>query len=182
MNRNIGLALLASSLLFTAGCSTNQVSPTVIDTSSARFESLNSWSRPVELAVDVLQETEGEAYTEKIFWWTIEGDSPRVSFLSWVFAGDGQEITSLGRVAAARAIDRTPEADGLYITRIENDSKNYFIYRKERVKVTGRALKINDLGTVSQDRADKVRESRAAVGAGGVTSSGGGGLFSWMWN
>jgi hypothetical protein len=112
-------------------------------------------ARPVEYGVETVGDATGEAYYKKFLWFTLEGD------------GGGAEIFTLGmsihdpleKLACFRAA-KSKNGDAFYKITSEEEKKNilWFIYRERHISVSGKVLKLKDLGPVDEKRSDEIRK------------------------
>jgi hypothetical protein len=128
-------------------------------------------ARPQEFGVDVLGDAKGKAQTTKLFGFTIEGDKPDVSLPVFGMFTSSKGADPLETLAAYRAA-QAKGGDAFYRVTTEWDKFNVlFIYQRKSVEVSGKALKVKDLGTMSADRADKRADGgSAAAGSKGFLS------------
>lgn len=125
--------------------------------------------RPHEMGLEPVGDAKGSASTEKFLGFTIGGDKP--SDLSMPVLGNGAK-GALETLACFRAVQPT-DGDAFYSVTTTWDKKNILgIYRKYSVTVTGKSLKIKDMGHVSAERADKAakRETRTKPVQTGILS------------
>jgi hypothetical protein len=121
--------------------------------SALSAEPLQVYSRAQEFGFSVVGDATGTAETRKFLFLTIGGDRTDAS-LPLYGATEGTQLESLAALRAARSLN----ADGFYQVSTEREKANLlWIYRREKVTVTGKALRTRDLGTVSAERADKIR-------------------------
>lgn len=139
-----------------SGCSFVNMNPYLQNGASLNPESMKIWARPMEYGLEDLGDVDARAYCVYLFgFWAIAGDtvSIKIPFLG----KDKADVGKLGMVAAARAIDRKPGANGIYVLRTEESGLNFFLFKKKNIVVRGKALKIKDLGIVTEERADRIR-------------------------
>src|SRR5690606_39851574 len=90
----------------------------------------------------------------------IEGDKPDVSLPVLGSARGGDPLETLAAYRAAKA----KGGDAFYQVTSEWDKFNVlFIYQRKSVEVTGKALKVKDLGTMSAERADSRVQSASDI-------------------
>lgn len=108
-------------------------------------------ARPIEFGMETLGDAKGTASVEKFLFFTISGDRPDVSL---PIVGK-QSRDSLETLACYRAA-QSKGGDAFYAISSEWEKMNLLgIYRKRSVTVTGKSMKIKDLGELSPERADK---------------------------
>lgn len=113
--------------------------------------------RPTEWGAEDLGPATGEAYELRksffrIFDWHVEGDRPlngKVEAFNF-----SKKPSELEMLAIQRAIDSVAGADALYVMSIQTTGKKSAVRGTRSVKVTGRALKLNDLGLMDEERWD----------------------------
>ncbi len=143
---------LAVSML--TGCATGMKNAHMTATGGLIDESMTVVARPVEYAMETVEDASGEAETEKFLFFTLSGDRPDITI-----PVTGAPVTDpLEHLACFRAVEKKG-GDGFYKIKSEWDKTNILgLYRKKHVKVTGKVLKIKDLGIVPADRADEIRK------------------------
>ena len=70
------------------------------------------------------------------------------------------ELSNGSKMAVAKAVKEN-NADGMYILFIEEDSQWSGLVKETTTTVRGRALKLEDFGSVDQQRATEVRIEKA---------------------
>ncbi len=128
------------------------------------------WTRPQEVGYTLGERIQGEAATTCILMficWGNEGGSFTDSIaggISSIFTGGVAD--PLVAAAAAGAVMSAPtETDGILVLNHETDSFNIFVFSRRSARVIGKAVRFHPIGEVSQERADKVRNLKAASGA-----------------
>lgn len=156
MKKAIVFLLIAVTAFATMSCSTTydkNVSMRGEASFSAEEQAL--WSRPSEVGYEIMGDVEGTAEYSLLFGAIPLGDAPAVDFsISGLLGGN---TNNPGVKFAAYDACKTIGADGIYITSVYTESKNGLFVDTESVTVKGKALKLVDLGTVDQERADTVR-------------------------
>lgn len=173
MKRTLGLTAIALSVAVTAGCSTiaRQNHPT--DTAALDAKALAVQSRPVEMGLELVGDSEGAASATRVFGFLVDGDAVKTAIpLMGQISGD-----PLQELAAYRAA-RANKSDAVYILRTEEDKTGFgFFYNKRTVRVYGKTYKAKDLGLMSAERADKLSTAPAGSAASGSKK---GGLFGFF--
>lgn len=114
-------------------------------------------SRPSEFGLETLGNTRGSASVTKLFGIKIKGDRGMAA-ITFLTKPEGHIPLGLEAIAASRAIDYTPGADGLYIVRVKKERTGLLpIYWTNDVTVKGKALKVKDLGIMEVERWDRLR-------------------------
>ncbi|HAK44500.1 MAG TPA: hypothetical protein DCO79_01075 [Spirochaeta sp.] len=183
MKKIVILMLLAMIVFSITSCTTTYDKKILIsDEGKMTAESVGMWTRPTEIAYEIMGDVEGTAEYSMLFGFFPLGDAPKLEFS--IFGN--RASSSPGVKLASYDACKTIGADGIYITSIYTESKQGFLVNSELVTVTGKALKLVDLGTVDQERIDTVRYLGAAGGLnqenlapnlGGEAFDGLGGLF-----
>lgn len=120
---------------------------------SLKAEPLEIYSRAQEIGFNVIGDASGTAETRKFLFLTIGGDRTDAS-LPLLGQTEGTQLEALAGLRASRSLN----GDGFYQLTTEREKANLlWIYRREKVTVTGKVLRSKDLGTVSVERADKIR-------------------------
>lgn len=139
------------------GCTSIGRNPHIRENGSLDPEPVTIWSRPAEFGVQIIGDISGTAFTTRLFGFTVGGDSVQMAN-PYALLREGDTLGPLERVAAAHAIDSQPGADGIYVIQTSSSSTNIaWIYTNKSVTVRGKALKLEDLGYVSEERADRAR-------------------------
>jgi hypothetical protein len=168
MKFRILLVLTVVCAFLLSGCSFINMEPRLQSEAKLAPDAMGIWGRPAEYGVEELGDVEGRASCVYLFmFWPIAGDT--VSLDIPVISTPAVALDRLGMVAAAHAIDRKPGADGLYISRTAKSGQYFLIFSRKEVSVKGKALKLKNLGVISEERADRIRALRALTGAGETT-------------
>ncbi len=164
------LVAVASFAVIATGCAHGQRS--YIDPTAAMApEPVSMWTRPQEVGYTLGERIQGEASKTCILgficWGADDGGvGAIVSGLIGTIMGQAAPSDPLVRAAAAGAVLSAPqETDGIYVLNHESDEFNIYIYYRRSARVIGKAVRLHPIGEVSQERADKVRNLRAASGA-----------------
>lgn len=134
-------------------------------------EQMSLWARPQEVGYTLGERIQGEASRNCLFMFICWGadDGGAGAVLGGIFGaltGQSAPADPLVRAAAAGAVLSAPtETDGIYVLNHETDDFNIFIYSRRSARVVGKAVRLQPIGEVSQERADKVRNLRAMSGA-----------------
>lgn len=162
--KKILLPAIAVAAITMTGCASKMDINHQTTKGSLAAQSLQVVTRPQEFGVDVLGDSKGSAKVVKLFGFTIEGDKPDVSLPIIGGGGGGAPLEVLAAYRAAQA----KGGDAFYRITTNWDKFGFgFIYQRQTVEVTGKALKVKDLGTLSADRADK----RISIGGEAATVS-----------
>lgn len=164
MNRTITLGI-AGAALFASACATNSRHTGLVNETSLVAESHTMWTRPTEVGYKMGGEISSSATANRVLGFNVgESKPPGVdvaAVLGPLLGGKGE--TSLSPVAAFAAYKAVTEsrAEGIYITRIETEGSGFlFFYNTQTVTVYGRALTLENLGPIDQERADRWRYRR----------------------
>lgn len=161
MKKLIILTLLVVVALSVTSCATTYDKKAFMKGEAAFSAEPNSmWARPTEIGYEIVGDVEGTAEFSKLFGYIPLGDSPAAAGLTGIF---GTGADNVGARCAAYDALKTIGADGIYITSIYTTTTSGIV-TKETVTVKGKALKLVDLGTVDQERADAVRYLNANGG------------------
>lgn len=107
-------------------------------------------TRPQEFGLETLGDAKGSASVEKFLFFTIAGDKPDATL---PIIGK-QSRNPLETLACFRAA-QSKGGDAFYAISSEWEKMNFlFLYRKQAVTVTGKSLKVKDLGPLTTERAD----------------------------
>lgn len=162
------LALAGASMLTLSGCAVMSKDAHVRDRGGMDAEAMSIAARPTEYTVDEIGDSSGTATTTHVLGFLVAGDSVDAGLP--ILGNPGENpLVKLASYRAATA----KGGDAFYHVTTEKDSFGFgFIYKIETVKVTGRALKVKNLGTMSAERTDKLNLARA------LSSSTGNSFFS----
>ena len=161
MKKIVVLLLLVMVVFSTTSCITTYDKKMLMSgDAKLSAETLTTWARPTELAYEIIGDIEGTAEYSLLFGVIPLGDAPKIDFN--IFGN--QASNSPGVKLAAYDACKTVGADGIYVTAIYTESKQGLFVNSELVTINGKALKLVDLGTVDQERADTVRYLNAAGG------------------
>ena len=124
---------------------------------SIKAEQLKVLHRPTEVTYEFGSFCEGESSTSKLLgFFRMSGDPTAGGGpLSALFGGGGAGLDANGSWAAARAID-SGNAEGLYVTRVEQEKNVVFPLWTKRTYVKGKCMTLKELGTISKER-DQLR-------------------------
>lgn len=108
-------------------------------------------TRPHEFGLEVVGDSTGTATTKKVLFFTISGDRPNVTL---PIVGT-QSRSPLETLACYRAA-QSKGGDAFFAVSSQWEKKNImYVYQQQTVTVTGKSMKIKDLGELSAERADK---------------------------
>jgi hypothetical protein len=152
--KKIFLPIAVAATMSMTGCASMMDTNHQTTKGALSADALSVISRPQEFGVDVLGDTKGAAKTVKVLGFTIEGDKPDVSLPILSMFGSSKGADPLETLASFRAA-KAKGGDAFYRVTTEWDKFSVgFIYQRKSVEVTGKALKVKDMGTLSADRAD----------------------------
>lgn len=147
------VSLLATALTASvaiSGCSSISKATHSSSSASLNAQAAQIVTRPTEYAYKTLGTATGEASQTSFLIWTIEGDKTSASVKGAFGSSD------LENLAAFRAV-KSLGGDAFFklSTEVEEIGPWPF-FSKEVIRVTGKVLKIEDLGTIAAERADKM--------------------------
>ena len=153
--------LLLICCALSVGCASAHVETGMVTQASAEAEPHVIWTRPLEVGFEMGRYIEGESTTKRLFGcMRVEGDPVRKS-TSMPMMGVEGGLSSGAEMAVAKAV-QSNNADGMYILLVEESVEWSGFVKETTTKVRGRALKLEDFGSVDQDRATRVRVEEAA--------------------
>lgn len=172
MKKLILLAALAAGVSGTTGCTTFTKTPHINNAGGLADEGMQVVARPIEYGVDEVGDAEGSAAYQKILGFTV-GDTVGSGgiFKSLFGSPDSGPLAELASYRAAKS----KGGDGFY--RVTTETEEFgigFIYQRVSIKVTGKALKLKNLGMMSQDRSDALAKAKASGGSLSISGGGGG--------
>lgn len=158
--RNFTMAAAVFFLIILSGCtSLGKVVHSSTD-AELRARPASIVTRPTEYAYKTIGSASGEAFEKKILGMVVDGDKTGASVL-----GGLKGTSPLEALATFRAV-KSLKGDAFFKLTTEKEGGGFpLLYSYEKVKVTGRVLKIEDLGTVTAERADKMKEVEAKADA-----------------
>jgi len=156
MNTSVRFLVVCISVLLLGGCTSLMKINYLSENGAQLNEPMLIATRPHEFGLDTVADSSGEAYYAKLLIFTIAGDKPDVSLPILGNVGrDPLETLACYRAAIAKG------GDAFYAINSEWDKANWFwIYRTKNIKVTGKAMKIKDLGLMSPERSDNLFDQR----------------------
>lgn len=151
--RKLPVFLAAGLVLATTGCSTTKDRLNVAGDGSMKAEAMSIVSRPLEYGVTELGDSNGTASKTTILGFITLGDADEFS-LPILGAGtkSGLEGAAAYRAATAKG------GDAFFQVSSRTESSGIpGIYSKKTISVTGKALKLNHMGQLTAERADRIR-------------------------
>jgi len=156
--------ILAGALIapLMVGCSSSNSDIHATAVASLKSQTAQIITRPTEYAYETIGTASGEANQTAIFGIVTEGDKPAsVSVLG--LAGSASPLENL---AAYRAVESLG-GDGFFKLSTEVKSSGFWPFvSTKHIKVTGKVLKIRDLGSMDVKRTDKLRETAIQSASG----------------
>jgi hypothetical protein len=110
---------------------------------------------------EMLGDVEATVEYSKLFGIFALSDTPASADITGIFGSGVNDVAS--QCAAYDAME-TVGADGIYVTSLYSTKTNSVFVTKETVTIKGKALKLVDLGTVDEERADTLRFLRSSGG------------------
>ena len=152
--------LLICGALFT-GCASAHVETGMVTQASAEAEPHVIWTRPLEVGFEMGRYIEGESTTKQLFGCMRLDGNPVRRNITVKTVGMQSELSIGAEKAVATAVQNN-NADGMYILLVEESIEWSGFVKETTTKVRGRALKLEDFGSVDQERATRVRIENAA--------------------
>ena len=169
MYKTCFIGAFAVAMVFTSGCSSLMGKNHLVGSGGLNAQPMIVVSRPHEFGIKVIGDSEGSASTSKFLFFTVAGDQPDGMKMPVLGNGAKGSLETLACYRAAKANG----GDAFYSINTQWNKKNVlYIFRTYDVKVTGKSLKITDLGDLSEERADK-EVNRTVPKKGGLFSGGG---------
>lgn len=179
MKKLILLAVLVGGVAGTTGCTTFTKTPHINNAGGLADDAMQVVARPIEYGVEEVGDAEGTAAYQKILGFTVGDTVGSGGILKGLFGSP--DSGPLAELASHRAA-KSKGGDGFY--RVTTETEHFgigFIYERVNIKVTGKALKLKNLGMMSQDRSDALSKAKASGGSlsisGGGSKGGSGGLL-----
>jgi len=159
MQKQIGMIAAVITLTAVTGCSSMSKVAHPTTTASLNAQSAQIVTRPTEYAYKTIGTATGTSNQVKILGFTVSGDTTGASVQGLAGA------SKLESLAAYRAV-KSLKGDAFFQLTTEEDKTEFpsffpFIYNAQKIKVTGKVLKIEDLGTITAERADKMEAAEA---------------------
>ena len=145
----------------TLGCVSTHKETGIVTHASAEAEPHVIWTRPLEVGFEMGRYIEAESTTHRLFGCLrVDGDAVRKS-TTISMMGAPSDLSTGAEMAVAKAV-QSNNADGMYILFVEESVEWSGLVKETTTKVRGRALKLEDFGSVDQERATRVRLEEAA--------------------
>jgi len=162
MKKVFYMLLLAAVLLTAISCaSTYDKTPFMKGEAGFSAEGGQMWARPTEVGYEIIGDVEGTVEYSTLFGFIPLSDTPASANLTGIF---GSGVDDIAAQCAAYDAMQTVGADGIYILSIYSTKAANIFTSTETVTVKGKALRLVDLGTINEERADTVRFLGAAGG------------------
>ena len=150
---------LSAMILLCVGCASTHKEVGMVVGASATAEPHVIWTRPLEVGFEMGRYIEAESSTSRLFGCIrLSGDAVQKTQVSMMGLQD--ELSNGSKMAVAKAVKEN-NADGMYILFIEEESQWSGLVKETTTTVRGRALKLEDFGSVDQQRATEVRVQEA---------------------
>ena len=144
----------------TLGCVSAHKETGMVTHASAEAEPHVIWTRPLEVGFEMGRYIEAESTTHRLFGCLrVDGDAVR-KHTTVPMMGEQINLSTGAEMAVAKAV-QSNNADGMYILFVEETVTWSGLVKQTTTKVRGRALKLEDFGSVDQDRATRVRLEEA---------------------
>ncbi len=153
------LVLASAVAIMATGCSSMSKDVSATAEASLYAPTGQVITRPSEFAYKILGTAIGEADYIKVFGITEEGD--KVASVPGFIGASPME-----NLAAYRAVEKLGGDAFFKLSTVEEKFGLFPFYSEHNLKVTGKVLKIVDLGTIEADRADKRDVLKSAKGSG----------------
>ena len=145
----------------TLGCASTHKETGMVAYASAEAEPHVVWTRPLEVGFEMGRYIEAESTTHRLFGCLrVDGDAIRKN-TTVPMMGEQANLSTGAQMAVAKAV-QSNNADGMYILFVEESVVWSGMVKETTTKVRGRALKLEDFGSVDQERATRVRLEEAA--------------------
>ena len=146
------------SMLLNLACVGHQKHVGLVDVASVEAEAHQIWTRPLEVGFEMGRYIEAESSQRELFGCLALGENVIRSSVP-VMGGVG-ELTPNVQYTIAQAVAESG-ADGMYVLFVEEQVEWNGLVKETSTKVKGRALKLEDFGSVDQERATRVRVEEA---------------------
>ena len=146
------------SLLHNVGCAGHQQHVGLVDVASVEAEAHQIWTRPLEVGFEMGRYIEAESTQRDLFGCVPLGENVTRSSVP-VMGGVG-ELTPNVQYTIAQAV-ADAGVDGMYVLFVEEQVQWTGLVKETTTMVKGRALKLEDFGSVDQERATRVRVEEA---------------------
>lgn len=141
------------------GCVSVQKETGMVTQASAVAEPHTIWTRPLEVGFEMGRYIEAESTTRRFLGCMKVGGDP-VRKRSVPTLGANKELSTGAQMAVANAVHAN-NTDGMYILFVEESVEWSGLVKETTTKVRGRALKLEDFGSVDQERATQIRLQEA---------------------
>lgn len=156
------LCLCLLSLSLATACSSVKQRVSANESAALAGEPISILTRPIEYGIEQVGDAQGSASSTTILGIFKMGDqSGGASGLLSIFgAGSGDPLENTAAYRAATSIG----GDAFYLlTSQEEESGVPGIFSKRTIRVTGKALKVQHLGPVDQQRTDRLRAQQSGL-------------------
>lgn len=184
MKKLILIGALAAMAAGTTGCASFSKTPHVNNTGGLSDEAMQVVARPIEYGVEEVGDAEGRASYQRILGIFTTGDTVGSGGLLQNIFGrpDSGPLAELASYRAAKS----KGGDGFYRVTTETEEFSVpLLFERREIKVTGKALKLKNLGMMSQDRSDALAKAKASGSNLSITAAagkGGGGFLGLFGN
>lgn len=153
------LLLAVSTTLAITGCASTQIANPLIQNSKLNVDGLKVISRPSEFGLKTIADSaQSEAVSTRILGIRVQG---RDISLNAPVLGLSSKSTAQSE-ALANILESNPKIDGLIVTKSTSDKTEFppyipFLFSRERAKIKATPFVLENYGTVSEERADRIR-------------------------
>lgn len=152
------LLLAVSTTLVMTGCASTHVANPLINNAGLDIEGMKVISRPNEFGIKTIADSaQSEAVSTRVLGIRIQG---RDISLSAPVVGLSSRSSAQSE-AIANILESNPKIDGLIITKATSEKTEFppfipFLFSRETAKVKATPFVLENYGTVSEERADKI--------------------------
>ena len=158
-SRVLNLLFCSAALI---GCGTTHKETALVAAASVAAEPHVIWTRPLEVGFEMGRYVEAESTSFRLFGCIpVAGDKTAKSAQVSMIGGD-VEMSSAAKMAVAKAVQES-KADGMYVLYVEERTAWSGLVKETTTFVRGRTLKLEDFGSVDQERATRVRVEEAGA-------------------
>ncbi len=136
------------------GCTSTHRDIGMVTTVSAEAEPHVIWTRPLEVGFEMGRYIEGTVSTRSFLGFVRMSEYARRSQVPML--GVSSELSGAAQHAVAQAVTDN-QADGMYVLMVEEETHWSGLVKETTTVVRGRSLKLEDFGSVDQERATNVR-------------------------
>ncbi len=136
------------------GCTSTHRDVGMVTTATAEAEPHIIWTRPLEVGFEMGRYIEATVSTRSLLGLISVSEASHRSQVSML--GVSEKLSNAAQQAVAQAVTEN-NADGMYVLLVEEEVGWSGLIKETTTHVRGRSLKLEDFGSVDEERATNVR-------------------------